>query len=166
MATYVHNDLDITTPAQTSDSSPLAITGYPAPTYPAWKAFNHILGPGEEWLVVSVTAGWLKVDLGAGAAKAISAYTVSRGYYADRAPKDWTLQGSNNDTDWTTVNTQTAQTAWGADEMRTYTLGSISDGWRYWKLNITANDGGLHLEVGELELLGVAAGGRNNAMIF
>tara|TARA_R110002020_G_scaffold120146_6_gene273818 strand:- start:1242 stop:7142 length:5901 start_codon:yes stop_codon:yes gene_type:complete len=52
---------------------------------------------------------WLKYDFGSGNAYTITAVTfrIDGGHdnYVDRAPKDWFVQGSNNDSDWVSLGT-------------------------------------------------------------
>jgi hypothetical protein len=123
--------------------------------YDAWKAFNHsVTGVSNDWMAVqNTTTGWLKIDFGS--ATAVDGYTVSvctTGGYGTACPKNWTFQGSNNDTDWTTLDTRTDQTAWSDLEMRTYAFAN-STAYRYYRLNITANNGSTSwLLVGEIEL--------------
>jgi hypothetical protein len=125
--------------------------------YDAWKAFNHtVTGVSNDWMAVqNTTTGWLKIDFGSGNATAVDGYTVSvctTGGYGTACPKNWTFQGSNNDTDWTTLDTRANQTAWSDLEMRAYAFFN-STAYRYYRLNITSNDGSASwLLVGELEL--------------
>lgn len=60
----------------------------------------------------------------------VAEYTIrirGAGYeaYTNQAPKDWTLQWSDNGSSWTTVDTQTSQTAWSAGETRTLAVHPI-----------------------------------------
>ena len=49
-------------------------------------------------------------DFGAGRATVIERYTVtSANDVPERDPKDWQFQGSNDDTNWTTLDTQMAR---------------------------------------------------------
>lgn len=76
----------------------------------------------------------------------------------NRAPMDFTLQYSDNGSTWTTAITVTGQTAWTANESRTFTGASSAHAW--WRLNITANNGdATYTEVCELEM---RSGGGNN----
>ena len=71
---------------------------------------------------------------------------------------DFTLQYSDNGSTWTTAITVTGQTAWTANESRTFTGASSAHAW--WRLNITANNGdATYTEVCELEM---RSGGGNN----
>lgn len=63
---------------------------------------------------------WVKIDLGAGNAQEVVSYMVMAND-PTYAPKDWTLEGSDDDSSWTTVFTVTNQTGWYWGEKRIYT---------------------------------------------
>lgn len=69
--------------------------------------------------------------------------------YTDRSPKNWTFQGSNDGTNWTTLDTRTNQTGWAGKEVRTFDCSSTGS-YLHYRWNVTANNGnGSYSEVGE-----------------
>ncbi|WP_290906555.1 discoidin domain-containing protein [Aquabacterium sp.] len=78
----------------------------------------------------------------------------------NRAPKDFTLQYSDDGLAWTTYYTVTGATAWGANESRTYTVSPTAEQKHaWWRINITANNGdATYTEINEIELRDTAAG--------
>jgi hypothetical protein len=66
---------------------------------------------------------WLKVDYGATSGDWIAAnqlkITARGGGSVDQAPKDFTFQGSDDNSAWTTLITKTGE-AWTASETKTY----------------------------------------------
>jgi hypothetical protein len=69
--------------------------------------------------------------------------------YTDRSPKTWTFQGSNDGTNWTTLDTQASQTGWAGKEVRTFDCSSVGS-YLHYRWNVTANNGnGSYSEVGE-----------------
>ena len=69
-----------------------------------------------------------------------------------RAPKDWTFEGSNDNSDWTVLDTQTDQTGWSAGEKRYYKFETPNTkAYQYYKFNCTANNGDTRLQIGEFE---------------
>ena len=73
------------------------------------------------------------------------------------APRDWTLEGSNDGTTWVVLDTQSSQSYnpdVQGDEVskRTYTVSNNSTSYSRYRLNITANDGGPHLVIGQWKL--------------
>lgn len=104
--------------------------------------------------VSNTTTGWIQVQFASSVT--CTAYRVQGDYGTPTAaPKNWTFQGSNNGTDWTTLDTQTNQTGWSAGEVRTYTLaGSVT--YTHYRLNITANNGhASFVAVYELDIMAI-----------
>ncbi len=95
--------------------------------------------------------GWLRYDFGAGNAQTVKRYTVISGDVANRDPKTWTFQGSNDGSTWTTLDTQSNQAFVNRHHANTYNIGNTT-AYRYYQLNVTANNGGGALAVGELGL--------------
>ena len=124
-------------------------------TYPGTKAFDDKGNVGDgRWLANKPTSSnpsWIRYDFAEG--KKIIEYTVqSQSYnWAQRAPKDWTLQGSNDNSNWTTIDTVTSQTGWTQWETRSFTVDSVGT-YRWYKLVFTDNNGDGTLGIGEIEL--------------
>ena len=125
--------------------------------YPQWKAFNHATGGYNHWITYA-TSGWLSFDFGSSNEKRIGSYGVrgpDNNYaYLSGAPKNWTFEGSNDNTNWTVLDTQTNITSWTASELKTFSIANLGS-YRYYKLNISANCGySSYTAVDELELYG------------
>ena len=104
----------------------------------AWKALDWIPGDGAGWLA-NATTGWIKIDCGA--AIAITGYSLIGGFgYATTSPNDWVLEGSNDDSSWTTLDTQTDITSWASGTPKTYTLAAEAS-YRYYRITISENNG-------------------------
>ncbi len=92
--------------------------------------------------VASPTApSYLEIDIGA--AWNLTGYHVQASDVssANMMASAWLLQASNDEVRWTTIDSQTAQTAWGDFENRSYTPTATSTAWRFWRLYITGNNG-------------------------
>lgn len=87
----------------------------------------------------------------------LSAYALaSANGNASTDPKAWKLQASNNGTDWTELDTQTAQTFENRNQLKKYTL-SNTNTYQYFRLAITERNGNLaELQLGEWQLYGSA----------
>jgi regulation of enolase protein 1 (concanavalin A-like superfamily) len=109
------------------------------------KWFNGNAGP----------TGWIQYDLGAGGGRAVLAYDVmSGGDVPGRDPKDWQFQGSSDGSSWTTLDTQIGQNFYGYRYFPKRYYLSNATAWRYYRLNITANNGdATGLQLSELSLL-------------
>jgi fibronectin type 3 domain-containing protein len=111
---------------------------------------------GSKWYGASGTTGALQYDFGS-SPRIVTAYDIITTNGNNTAnPKDWQFQGSNYGTTWTTLDTQTAQdlTTIYYYPRRYHTANSTA--YRYYRLNVTANNGGTGLELSELTLLGPA----------
>ena len=118
-------------------------------TYNADKAFDN--NSATFWVSKDNTGvGWIKYDLGAAVTKTLTRYSIQARSgiqgNADQAPKDFTFKGSNNDSDWTTLNTQTGET-FTPSEIKNYTF-SNTTAYRYYMVDITST--------GDDNLIGVA----------
>ncbi|MEO6477605.1 RICIN domain-containing protein [Luteolibacter sp.] len=131
----------------TSSDNP---TGTPGSQAPA-SAFDTL--PGSKWFDGIGTTGWLQYDFGSGNAQTIKRYTVtSANDLPDRDPKNWQFLGSNDGSAWTTLDTQSNQTFAYRFQLNTYPIAS-SGSYRYYRLNITANNGNTtSLQLAELGL--------------
>jgi hypothetical protein len=104
----------------------------------AGRAFDR--NPATQWFYKGV-AGWLLYDLGPGSARVVKRYAVtSSNDLQPRDPKDWQFQGSNDGFSWTTLDTQSNQTFTARYQRNAYTVASPAS-YRYYRLNITANNG-------------------------
>ena len=69
-----------------------------------------------------------------------------------RAPKDWTVSGSNDGAAWTLLDTQSGETDWSEGEERYYEFANMSK-YRYYKYDCTANNSANDvLQIMEIEL--------------
>lgn len=89
-------------------------------------------------------------DLGAGVSASAAKYTLTFAYnlYASA----WTFEGSNDNSNWTTLDTRTGQTTWVWNSAKSYTLSSISAAYRYFRWVFTAGYGAVARH-GEAEII-------------
>jgi hypothetical protein len=104
--------------------------------------FNHDKG----------STGWLQYDFGPETTRTITLYSVASAMdVPERDPKDWQFQGSNDGSTWTTLDTQSGQTFIHRFETKTFRISSPA-AYRYYRLNITANNGAKGTHVAEIGL--------------
>jgi fibronectin type 3 domain-containing protein len=109
--------------------------------------------PRSKWFNGSAApTGWLQYDFGAGNAQLVKRYTITAADVADRDPKDWTFLGSQDGTTWTTLDAQSGQVFANRTQQNTYPIGNTT-AYRYYRLNVTANNGGDAVAVADLGLL-------------
>lgn len=122
--------------------------------YYGWYTFDH---SAYFWTTdTGNPTGWVKFDFGVIADFYLARYTIQIPDYADeidRAPRDWTLQGSVNDTDWDILDTQT-DIVFANSEKKTFDVAGIATKYRYYKLDVTDNNGDASkLHIQEIELM-------------
>jgi len=113
------------------------------------QAFNG--DPGSKWFGWNSPTGWLQYDFGAGNAQVVKRYTINCADLVTRDPKDWTFRGSLDGVNWTTLDSQTGQLFASRLQQNTYNIGNTT-AYRYYQLNVTANNGDTGLAIAELGL--------------
>lgn len=144
-AAFVSNNVpaDVAPHNMTASNAPSPFVASSSPEYgpyPAWTAFDSNDG---NYALLSSNAGYWKIDLGSGNAKTVLNYSigVNRVPEPNRAPQAWTLQGSNNDSTWTTIDTVSGSAGWSSGELRNFVCDVKTTAYRYFKLVVTANNG-------------------------
>lgn len=67
-------------------------------------------------------------------------------------PTAWKFQGSNNDTDWTDIDSQTGQTSWSPGVKKEYTFAN-STSYRYYRWLISAGESSSWILIKEAEIM-------------
>lgn len=145
-STYVDPSVNAI-PIMTSNTAPSGIASANSNDTLAYNAFDNNSFTG--WNPTSGTTGWLRYKFAS--AKVINRYAITP-QQAARAPKTWTFQGSNDGSDWTTLDTQTNITGWVDNTPRTPFSFSNTIAYLYYRLNVTANNGDASLMIAELAM--------------
>jgi alpha-L-fucosidase len=115
---------------------------------------------GTKWYTdINASTGWIRYQFGNGLAWRITRYQVtSANDVAQRDPKDWQFQGSNDGTVWTTLDTRTNELFPSRLFTKTYDFTNDTP-YRWYRLNITANNGGsgFPIQISELTMLSAAS---------
>lgn len=139
-------------PKMTSNSSPsgTASANSEADSWnAAWTAFRS-MGPG--WVPVPPLPAWLRYSFAS--AQVAVYYTITALWNASGAPGAWTLQGSNNGSTWTTLDTQSVAPG---DAPTTFPIATPA-AYLHYRLNITAVQSGAQIILIEgFQLYGTAA---------
>ena len=137
----VPNSLSVVTDmTSNSDPSPQVASadGEYSAAYAAYKAFNGNF-TSDNW---DYSGGsyphWLKIDLGSGNEKIITAYSLTEAGSTTYSPTAWTFDGSNNDSDWTTLDTVSAFS--GASGLTTRFEATNTTAYRYYRLYFSAGN--------------------------
>lgn len=150
-------------PWMTADNAPspyvVSTSFTPSTGYDAYKAFDDAYNVAASFVSTEAgtTTGIITVDLGEDNEHIVTGYNLLQQFAANfhpRMPKNWTFDGSNDNSNWTTLDTQSNITTWVYNSMKEFAF-SNSDAYRYYRLNITANNGHATLLcIGAIQLLG------------
>ena len=102
--------------------------------------------PQTKWLTFD-SSGWVVYKLSEPAAVIRYALT-SANDTPTRDPKDWKVQGSQDGSTWTTIDTQTGQSFDSRFQRKQYTLSNTTK-YQYYRLDITANHGDGLVQLGD-----------------
>ncbi len=105
--------------------------------------------PNTKWLTFAST-GWVQYKLSEDVT--VKKYALTAANDApERDPKDFTLQGSANGTDWTTVDSRSGVKFAGRFKSNVYEVANPA-AFRYYRLNVTANNSGDIVQLADLIL--------------
>jgi poly(3-hydroxybutyrate) depolymerase/uncharacterized protein YjdB len=104
-------------------------------------------------------ASWIQYQL-TGSSYVATQYTItSADDFPDRDPKNWSLLGSNDGSDWTTLDTKTAEEFSARSLKKTYTFDN-SGAYTYYRVQINSVNNpttATGVQLAELEILGIPA---------
>jgi len=103
----------------------------------------------SKWLTFA-SSGWLQVRLAHPAVVVRYALTAANDA-PERDPRDWRLQGSNDGTSWTTLDTRTGQDLGDRFQTTEYDAAN-STAYTYYRLDVTANHSGGIVQLADLDL--------------
>jgi hypothetical protein len=137
---YVVESLN--TPSGTGSASTVNVNASASAPFPGGAGY-----PTQGWANTGSpglpTAEWLEYDYGSGHSATLTGYSLFRsstqpgGWNNNQySPGNWTFQGSNDNSTWTTLDTRTAQTI-VADATPTGYSFTNSTAYRYYRINIT-----------------------------
>lgn len=113
----------------------------------SWNAFTFTAG--DSWVGTNAGVDWIKMDIGSGKTRILNAYQIQADSIGSQAAKNWTIEGSNDDSTWFTLDSVTNQTGWTASQIRSFTCDTITTAYRYFRLNVTDN-AGANVNIAEL----------------
>lgn len=144
-------------PTMTSNTAPSGVASASSEYgtgYEAYRAFNGQDSSASNYWTTSAgnTTGWLKYQFPV--AKIVRGYGIVP-YNVDvsYSPGTWTFEGSNNNTDWTVLDTRTNVGGWFASTQQYFSISNTA-AYTYYRINVTANKGATLLVIGELRLFG------------
>ena len=148
----------------TSDAGRVSDTSSQHRNYPGVRAFDgSVSGDGNRWLSGEASSWWIIYKFNVSTVvDSISIALPPEGVgvsSAARAPKIWTFEGSNDNSKWDILDTQTGQSGWSDGDKRYYKFETPNTkAYQYYKFNCTANNGDKKLQIGEFEFYCVGTG--------
>jgi hypothetical protein len=101
-----------------------------------------------------VKTAWIAYQFAGSTSHTVTSYAItSANDLPPRDPFDWQLQGSNDGTNWTTIDTRTSQVFINRFQTNSYACVNGNAYQRY-RLNVTANSGANELQLAEIQLFG------------
>ncbi|HEY8960967.1 MAG TPA: discoidin domain-containing protein, partial [Luteolibacter sp.] len=114
------------------------------------KAFD---GTNAKWFNGTGATDWLQYRFPAGKRYPLSRYILTSGNDVPaRDPVSWQVQGSNDGTNWTILDTRTGQSFPSRLQAYSYDI-PLTAAYEYYRLNITANGGDAGIQLTELQFL-------------
>ena len=148
------------TPVMTANNAPAPVV-VSASAYnlgQLYYLFNHDLNYTMRF-GINNTSGWIVIYSGLPLFASYGWRVTSYALYTFStnildSPKNWTLEGSNDGGfTWVVVDSQTNQINWSAFGKRVFNV-QTPGSYKYYRLNITANNGSAYISFNELELIG------------
>jgi hypothetical protein len=130
-------------PVMTTNTAPSGVASDSGTASDAWQAFNDTID-NYQWLYGSPR--WIQYAFDSGVTKTPTRVRLSAtnaGPNIGGAPSSWNLVASNTGDfsgEETTLHSVAGEAAWSTSEVRTYTFTNTT-AYRYFRLNITANQG-------------------------
>ncbi|MEC1179202.1 discoidin domain-containing protein [Metasolibacillus meyeri] len=119
-------------------------------SYAGWMAFDGANSNTSICWSSNANTGWINFDFGENNKQKIACVEISaRVTTVNGAPKDFTIEISDDNLNWTTVKTVTNEIGWISAQSRQYMLTS-NYLTRYIRINVSANNGRVRLDIGEI----------------
>ena len=115
------------------------------------KAFDR--NSGSKWFGFNSPTGWLQYDFGANNAQVVKRYTINCADLDTRDPKSWNLRASQDGVSWTWLASASNQAFDYRMQQKVYDIGNTT-AYRFYRLEITVNNGATGLAIAELGLWG------------
>jgi hypothetical protein len=138
-------------PKMTSNTLPSGVASASNEFSYAYRSFDGDFATISSAWGSNETTAWLRYDFLK--PEVIEQYVIYPQTTAtDRAPKDWTFEGSNDGITWNVLDTQSNITEWVDSTPKKFTF-SNSNSYKDYRINITANNGSQYITLGELEMM-------------
>lgn len=137
--------------SNSQDGYEVTASSYYGSHYP-YHAFDNSSGVDNKWLSNSgdVNEAWLKIELPEAVAVDTFQIQSPNEEYRDRAPKKFKIQGSNDDTFWTDLVSET-NLSWAQNQIRKWNIENET-AFRFYRIFIEESNGANFVDIGEFSL--------------
>ena len=134
-------------PVMTSNTAPSGVASQTGGSSAAYQFFDNAYTIG----VLGSPYGFVKYDFGSGNGKVIKQYKIgARNDYPTSAPRAWTFAGSNDDSTYTTLDTQSGQ-GFSGGQLKVYNISNTTN-YRYYRTNLTQTNGHSNMTFNSIEM--------------
>jgi hypothetical protein len=145
-------------PTMTSTTAPSGVasaSSIAGTSNDSWYAFDKTVnGTSNAWLSVNPSStGWLQYKFPF--AKVVRSYAVTGTSTTSISPKNWTFEGSNDGLNYDILDTQ-SNISFTTLERKIFNINNIKP-YLYYRINISAGNGGAYLGVAELEMYDISS---------
>ena len=118
--------------------------------------------PNPKWEGGNLAGNWFTIESADGKAHAIKEYSFTTnddGSWPNRAPKEWRLEGSNDNSSWVTIDEMTGSDPIANENFQTYTFtpANTTDEFRYLKVSLISMKGTGWTQIGEFHVLATSS---------
>lgn len=127
--------------------------------YPASFAFNNLMTKTSMAYVVGGISTFVAIGYDFGTQTSINCYRMFPGVNSNVSagwPKNWTFEGSDDGSNWVALDARTNET-FSVNTWNTYPLEEMAS-YRYYRVNVTAQQGSGRFNVDEFEFCRISAG--------
>ena len=148
-----HNFYNVvpTLTSATQDGYVVTSSSYYGSHYP-YHVFDGETGADNKWLSNSgdVNGAWLKIELPE--ATAVNSFLIQSPNegYRDRAPKKFKIQGSNDDTTWTDLVSET-NLSWSQNQIQKWNIENET-AFKFYRMLVEESNGANFVDIGEFSL--------------
>ena len=126
-----------------------------------WDAFDGSTGLNNKWFA-GANSAILTIEFPT--STVLSKYKITATNepgYENRLPKNWTFEGSADGSSWTVLDTQSNVTGWVSNGSKSFQFSNTTV-YKYYRLNISSDNGASVIAIGEMELYEVTCSGADD----
>lgn len=161
-ASAVYERIWINMTSNTAPSPYVVYNSSASGVYLGYKAFDRVFNStgGDNYFQPATSSapfGWVRIDLGAGNATALTQYSIDTYASTSFRPKNWILYGSNDTVTWTKLDDRVNYvfSASGAEDYFNFTN---TNAYRYYQWDLNTSSAGAAVIVEEIQLFRTAGG--------